>query len=152
MHLTRQRTPLVLLTMLLGLFTPLAAQKGPTLLLASTNRDSILKALTIEMRTDGLSYAKYDRNRALFTMDTGIHRARGEMVDVTLEATVLFTTVPGGTRLEVTETLSAALSTGSERRTSDPRRNWDGYMAILYRTKARLEQADAPASQDSSGQ
>ena len=151
MHLTKQRSPLILPALLLGLYTPLVAQKGPSLVVTTTNRDSILKALTIEMRTDGLSYEKYDRNRALFTMDTGIHRARGEMVDVTLEATVLFTTVPGGTRLEVTETLSAALSTGSERRTPDIRRNWDGYMAILYRTKARLEQADAPA-RDSTGQ
>jgi hypothetical protein len=150
MHLNWLRTHLLLFVLFPGLSSRSLAQSVPTIVVASTRRDSILKALRIEMLAAGLSFKKLDRDRALFEMDTGRHPARGEIVDVTLEVAVRFAPVTGGTRLEVTETLSAALSTGSERRTPDPRTNWDGYMAILDRTKTRLEQGLAPTPQDSS--
>ena len=121
-----------------GLHRAVLAQDLPMIIVSSSNRDSILKALRVEMAHDGLSFKKLDRDRALFEMDTGRQPVRGDMVTVIVETTVRFLPVPAGTRLEVSEVLSAAFMTGSERRTPDPRVHWDAYMAILQRTKARL--------------
>jgi hypothetical protein len=122
--------------------TPAASQYVPSITIASSNRDSIFRSLRDELRGEGLTFKKLNGDRAVFELDTGRQPVRGEIVAVILETTVRFITVREGTRLEVTEVLSAAMPTGSERRTPDPREHWDAYVAVLERVKARLE---APA-------
>ena len=125
--------------------TAMQAQSVPTIEIASGSRDTILTALRIEATRAGLSFKKRDRDRVIFEKDAGQSSVRGEFVTIVLETTVRFSNVPEGTRLTVTETINAALPTGSERRTPDPRDRWDAYMEILERTKARIEQPSAAA-------
>ena len=126
------------------------SQNAPTIDVLSGNRDSILAALHLEAREAGLSLDRRAPGRVVFEKDMGRQLVRGEMVTIVLEMTVQFTEWARGTRLTVTETLNAAMPTGNERRTPDPRERWDAYMNILERTRARIERG--PASESDSAQ
>lgn len=128
-----------------ALTSPVQAQR-PAVTFASTDRDTILQAIRVEVENAGLKLVKQDKDKAFYTMDAGQMPVRNQMAAVQLEVTFHLEDGKPGTKVVVTEELVASLTSGhQERRSPNPRDRWKTWTDILEAARARVDSSAAGA-------